>query len=63
MTTNDAEQAPDANRAPGQETPSRSYGRQVHDDNAVTSEAAHTEANGQQEGEEPQQSGSPSANA
>ena len=28
--TND--QAPDENRAPGQQTPSRGYGRQVHED-------------------------------
>ena len=27
----DRDQAPDANKAPGQQTPSRSYGRQVHD--------------------------------
>ena len=54
------EQAPDANRAPGQETPSRSYGRQVHEDNATTAEAMHTEANGQKTGDDAQRSGSPS---
>ena len=59
------DQAPDANRAPGQETPSRSYGRQVHseaahDADAATAQSTPTHANGQADGDAQQRTGSPS---
>ena len=56
-----AEQAADDNRAPGQETPSRGYGRQTHaDDSPETSEVTPTNGNGQASGDKQQKTGSPS---
>ena len=61
MNTSKKDQAPDANKAPGQETPSRSYGRQVHEDNnPESSDVVPTNANGQTKGEDRQATGTPS---
>ena len=61
--TDDNDQAPDANRAPGQKTPSRSYGRQVHSDaEADDSTPASTAASSPQGGEKAKQSGTSSTN-
>lgn len=59
--SDDKDQAPDANKAPGQKTPSRSYGRQVHqNEEASDAESAPTSHNGQTKGEDAQRQGSPS---
>lgn len=59
--TDDRDQAPDANRAPGQQTPSRGYGRQVHADGQSDAAAPRAD-NAQQSGDAAQTTGSPSAN-
>ena len=56
----DRDQAPDANRAPGQQTPSRSYGRQVHPDGQSAPEAAPGADDAQRSDDDTQQTGSPS---
>ena len=60
--TDDKDQATDANKAPSQDTPSRSYGRSVHkEDDAVQDESAPTSHNAQKKGDEQEKPGSPSA--
>ena len=56
------DQATDANRAPSQKTPSRSYGRSVHDEKpAAQDESAPTTPNAQKDGDGREETGSPSA--
>lgn len=60
--SDEKDQATDANKAPSQDSPSRSYGRSVHkEEDAAQDESTPTSHNAQKDGDEQQKTGSPSA--